>query len=49
MFCETNGVLVINSFNDKKLWAKVNGLATTPLSVNGNFVGLNLQEDLNNV
>jgi hypothetical protein len=49
VFCETNGVLVLNSFNDKNWRAKVNGSATTSFSVNGNLVGVNIQAGHNNV
>ena len=49
VFCETNGVLVVNSFNDENWRARVNGSVVTPISVNGHLVGVNLQVGFNSV
>lgn len=47
--CKTRAILVLNFFNDKNWRAKINGKSTVPFSVNGNLVGINLEEGTNNV
>jgi glycosyltransferase involved in cell wall biosynthesis len=47
--CETEAILVINSFNDGNWRANVNGIPATPYSVNGNLVGLSLEPGSNRV
>lgn len=47
--CETNGVMVLNSYNDGNWRAKINGKSTNILAVNGKLVGITLNRGLNNV
>lgn len=49
VLCKTKAVLVLNSFNDKNWRARINGTSSIPFSVNGNLVGINLEEGTNNV